>query len=88
MKLTKENIYINLQGKSKEELTNLYNFLESVGEKQYDILEDFLNDDDKWTDYEFYKDEWVLSSDRISLKEKTKVTIEQLKELLKQNSKI
>ena len=35
MKLTKENIYINLQGKSKDELTELHDFLNSIGEKQY-----------------------------------------------------
>lgn len=31
MKLTKEEIYVNLQGKTKEELTDLWYFLTSNG---------------------------------------------------------
>ena len=84
MKLTKENIYINLRGKSKEELTDLYNFLESVGEKQFrEPLNDFLDDYNTWIAYEFITDYWVLSSNNHSLDKKTEVTIEQLKEILK-----
>lgn len=81
MKLTKENVYINLQGKSEAELTDLYYFLESVGEKQYrKTLKSFL---DYCRDYETYHlgNNWTLSW-YSNTKEKTEVTIEQLKEIL------
>ena len=42
-KLNKEDIYINLQGKSKGELTELWEFLESAGEKVYRRLSYFLH---------------------------------------------
>lgn len=83
MKLTKENIYIDLRGKSKEKLTELWEFLNNAGEKQFrDSLNDFLNNCKGWLAYEFHRNKWTLSSDRISLHEKTEVTIEQLKQIL------
>lgn len=83
MRLKKEDVYINLRGKSKEELTDLYNFLESVGEKQYDTLERFLNTNTKgWKFYLFGRlNQWTHSSSST----KTEVTIDQLKEILKPN---
>lgn len=86
MKLTKENIYVDLRGKSKEELTDLYNFLKSVGEKQFrDSLNDFLDSwrIGTWIAYELTtSNNWVLSSNEHSLSKKTEVTIQQLKEIL------
>ena len=86
MKLTKENVYISLRGKNKEELTDLYNFLKSVGEKQFrDSLNDFLNSwrIGTWIAYELTtSNNWVFSSNEHSLSKKTEVTIKQLKEIL------
>lgn len=81
-KLTKENIYIDLRGKSKEELTDLYNFLESVGEKHFrETLNDFLANIKYFETYIFHKDIWSLAP-YVYILNKTKVTIEQLKEIL------
>ena len=78
MKLTRGNIYVPLEGKSEEELTDLYNFLESVGEKIYDSLESGLRDIWRYKCYEFYEGTWCLSNDT----NKQEVTIQQLKEIL------
>nr|WP_317632978.1 hypothetical protein [uncultured Flavobacterium sp.] len=80
MKLTKENVYVDLKGRSKEELTELYNFLISVGEKPFRDKEWFLNysnDDEK---VGFSSVHFCGLGDLY--KEKTKVTIQQLKEIL------
>lgn len=84
MKLSKENVYINIKGKTKGELADLYNFLKSVGERQFrTALNDFLVNCSTWIAYELStSDNWVLSSNQQSLSKKTEVTIEQLKELL------
>src|SRR5690606_37221556 len=84
MKLTKENVYINLRGKSKEELTDLYNFLKSIGEKlfrddiewflQYSILEGGLSH----LSYRFNYANWG----NLKTNNKQEVTIKQLKEIL------
>lgn len=83
MKLTKENVYVNLRGKTKEELTDLWEFLDNAGEKQYDDKENFINDN-------YYNilsldedNEWSLCLETsIMLEDKKEVTIEQLKEIL------
>lgn len=83
MKLTRENIYIDLRGKSKEELTDLWEFLNNAGEKQYDDKENFINDN-------YYNilsldedNEWSLCLETsIMIEDKKEVTIEQLKEIL------
>ena len=80
MKLTKENVYINLQGKSEAELTELYNFLESIGENQCLSLERLINENGGW-DYFIWGryNQWTLTVLKGSRKE---VTIQQLKEIL------
>lgn len=77
-KLTKENIYINLKGKSNDELTELYGFLKSVGEKIYVSLLDMI-DNKYWNRFEFYENVWQLSRSKSN---KQEVTIQQLKEIL------
>lgn len=81
MKLKKEDVYIDLRGKSEEELTDLYNFLESVGEEQYrkDLIS-FLEHSKVYETYNF-RDSWTLGW-YVNSKNKTEVTIEQLKEIL------
>lgn len=81
MKLTKENIYINLQGKSKEELTELYHFLKSIGEKQYRTsLRGFLENYKNYETYNFDRT-WTFGW-YVNSKNKQEVTIQQLKEIL------
>lgn len=76
MKLTKENIYVPLEGYSEEELTELYNFLESINEP----CEGFLNLLIKRNKtLEFWDGTWFTDQ---SAGNKTPVTIEQLKEIL------
>lgn len=76
MKLTKENIYVPLEGYSEEELTELYNFLESINEP----CEEFLNLLIKRNKtLEFWDGTWFTDQ---SAGNKTPVTIEQLKEIL------
>lgn len=82
MKLKKEEVYINLQGKSKEELTELYDFLESVGEITYrDDIEWFLEYTEEGC-YFGYDGEDFCHIGTGCAKNKTEVTIEQLKEIL------
>lgn len=83
MKLTKENVYINLQGKTKEELTELYWLLKDSDEKMYrNELEDFLlYKDDKTYFLDFDYNDWGSADSDIYIT-KTEVTIEQLKEIL------
>lgn len=76
--MKKEDVYIDLRGKSKEELTEFYNFLESVGEKMYDSLEKILEYYKKWNIFSVKNDYWILSNEKY----KQEVTIEQLKEIL------
>lgn len=83
-KLKKEDIYISLQGKSKEELTYLYNFLESIGE---DI---FRNDIEWFLKYSTLDRDYAHLSYRPDYKNwgnlkthnKQEVTIQQLKKTL------
>lgn len=83
MKLTKEQVYINLQGKTKEELADLWNFLNKSGGNQFrETISDFLYNYNGWIAYEFSDDVWQFSSSQ-SLNGKTEVTIEQLKEIIK-----
>ena len=79
MKLKKENIYINLQGKSKEELTDLWEFLNSNGEINFSDLDTILEELEEFKYYEFYINDWVSS---VNIKDKKEVTIQQLKEIL------
>lgn len=83
MKLTKEEVYIDLRGKSKEELTDLYWFLKNNNESltrerlncfiEYPLECRYLSLGEKsWNGY------YGLNC----LVEKTEVTIEQLKEIL------
>lgn len=85
MRLKKEDVYIDLKGKSKKELTELYNFLESVGEKRVsNSLGAFLKSLKAWNwNYYVYdiKFGWTLSYKPSN----TEVTIEQLKEIIKPN---
>lgn len=80
MKLTKENIYINLRGKSKEELTEFYNFLVSVGEKPFRDKEWFLNYSNDNEKVGFSGVHFCGLGDLY--KDRTEVTIQQLKEIL------
>lgn len=80
-KLTKENIYIDLRGKSKEELTELWKFLVSIGEKQFRTsLRDFLANHKGYETYNF-GETWTLGW-YLNSKNKQEVTIHQLKEIL------
>lgn len=81
MKLTKEQIYINLQGKTKEELTDLWEFLNSAGEKQYLNLSRLINEIKGWDYFIFGRyEQWTLC---VSKGNKQEVTIEQLKKIIK-----
>lgn len=82
MKLTKENIYIDLRGKSNGELTELYNFLESVGEKHFrKTLNDFLETNKNYRCLHLCCGLW-RGYDDDKVDEKTEVSINQLKEIL------
>ena len=81
MKLTKEEIYINLQDKTKEELTDLWEFLTNNGEIVSDTKEYFIETHLK------YNNSFIsLGSDNAwkwrGSYNKTEVTIQQLKEIL------
>ena len=84
MKLTKENVYVDLRGKSEEELTDLYNFLESVGEKTFrDYIEWFLS----YSNLEGHFAHLSYRCDyanwgNTKTENKQEVTIQQLKEIL------
>ena len=82
MKLTKENIYINLQGKSKEELTDLWEFLNSNGEKCYRDKDYFIEYQSTYRTLYLYCNLWRgYDDDKIYYK--TEVTIQQLKQIIK-----
>lgn len=84
--MRKEEIYVNLQGKTKEELTDLWHFLTNNGEKPLRDLERFLEYSKYRTGDNFtlafregeYND-WINSHSH----GKTEVTIEQLKQIIK-----
>src|SRR5690606_23683455 len=84
--MKKENIYINLQGKSKEELTELYWLLKNNNEK---ILNDgldlfircYLNIESKDNKFHFYNAYWSCAGCK-EASSKQEVTIQQLKEIL------
>ena len=82
MKLTKKNIYINLQGKSKDELTDLWEFLTSNGEIVSDTKEYFVE-----THLKYNNSFIALGSDNAwkwwGSYNKTEVTINELKEIIK-----
>lgn len=83
-KLTKENIYIDLRGKSKEELTDLWEFLNGVSERVYaPNLHYFLEYSDKKDNVFHYNSggHW-MNPLKEYVRDKTEVTIEQLKEIL------
>lgn len=77
MKLTKENVYINLQGKSKEELTDLYDFLKINNEPIHRTKERFLEYDNYYLSF-FGK--W---QQMFIIHNEVEVTIEQLKKIIK-----
>ena len=81
MKLTKKNIYINLQGKSKEELTDLWEFLNSNGEKCYRDKDYFIEYQSTYRTLYLYCNLW-RGYDDDKVYGKTEVTIQQLKEIL------
>lgn len=81
--LTKENVYVSLKGKSKEELTDLYEFLTSNGEKVYRNKEGFLEYNIsryKSLNFEFFN--WIGYEDDV-IGYKTEVTIKELKQIIK-----
>lgn len=79
--MKKEEVYINLQGKTKEELTDLWEFLDSIGEKLYRDKEWFLECPKCYKSFNFHNNEWCGNKDK-KVKDKQEVTIEQLKEIL------
>lgn len=82
MKLTKENVYIDLRGKSKEELTELYWLLKNNNEPLYrNSLDLFLKYPECYENLNFNLDQWCGTSSVMFLG-KTEITIEQLKEIL------
>lgn len=80
--MKKEEIYVNLQGKTKEELTDLWEFLDNAGEGQTDLLEEFLKDYNNWGYLALQTGDWTLCYEDY-IKELTEVTIEQLKQIIK-----
>lgn len=82
--MKKEEIYVNLQGKTKEELTDLWDFLTSNGEKPKRTLIRFLEYENERGVYQKIglddNEEW--SNDIVGLN-KTEVTIDQLKQIIK-----
>lgn len=82
--MKKQEIYVNLQGKTKEERAELWEFLDNAGEKQYDDKKNFINDN-------YYNilsldedNEWSLCLETsIMLEDKKEVTIDQLKQIIK-----
>lgn len=80
MKLTKENIYIDLRGKSKEELTDIQSVLIMFNEPTYRKDFETYYNSDSYNYLEFYDCEWLGS--RTITETKQEVTIEQLKEIL------
>lgn len=86
MKLTRENIYINLQGKSKEELTELYWLLKNNNEDILNnnidyFIECYLNTRLVSYNFHFCCESWSCATLQ-STENKTEVTIQQLKEIL------
>lgn len=80
--MKKEEIYINLQGKTKEELTELYWLLKNNDEKLYrDSLYLFLYYPTDYGSLHFHSNGWCGNSN-IKFSNKQEVTIEQLKEIL------
>jgi anion-transporting ArsA/GET3 family ATPase len=83
MKLTKENIYINLRGKSKEELKDIQNVLIIFNEPTFNKdFEEYL-----WHNinpiYLYWDgEEWISTGIYEYIKNKQEVTIKQLKEIL------
>ena len=73
MKLTRENIYINLQSKSKEELTELEQItgLSNLHHWNYIHFDTYNN-----------YNGWILYDYLTTVKNKQEVTIQQLKEIL------
>ena len=82
--MKKEDVYINLQGKSKEELTELYSFLESIGEDIFrNDIEWFLKYSNLDRDYAHltYRPDYE-NWGNLKTNNKQEVTIQQLKEIL------
>lgn len=80
---TKENVYIILLGKSKEELTEVFYLLKDNGEEIFrNNLESFISNHfkDKGNLFlEFSKNEWIGSKNN---EHKQEITIQELKEML------
>lgn len=80
--MKKEDIYINLQGKSKEELTELYWLFKNNNEELYrDSLDLFLEYPKCYESFNFNDNEWCGNTNE-KVKNKKEVTIQQLKEIL------
>lgn len=83
--MKKEQIYINLQGKTKEELTDLWEFLKEHNEPTYNkslinFIKDFRNTEYNNNGLEFHSKQWIGSYND---ENKTEITIEQLKQIIK-----
>lgn len=74
--MKKENVYVSLKGKTKDELTDLYNFLVGSGEETLRGRGAFLDYEDEQFHYDSVN--WLGSYST----GKTEVTIQQLKEML------
>lgn len=86
MKLTKENVYIDLRGKSKEELTELYLLLKNNNEEilinGLDVFVGcYLNLKNNNYNFHFYCNCWSLAYSSVDIY-KQEITIQQLKEIL------
>lgn len=77
MKLSKEDVYIDLKGKSNEDRIEILNYLKSIKEETEVLIHKEIY---RQNTLEFYNDEWFTDE---SVWDKTEVTFEQLKEIMK-----
>lgn len=77
--MKKEQVYIDLQGKTKEELTDLWDFLKENNEDVYIGLSDLIHNN-YYSRLEFWRKTWTLSN---SKETKREITIPQLKQIIK-----
>lgn len=79
--MKKGEIYVNLQGKTKEELTDLWEFLNDSGESNYSMLDEFISNT-YWDYLALDTGDWALCKKSYTIN-KHEVTIEQLKQIIK-----